>query len=216
MVKRFSTLASCIGLDQAVLFSSLARVIQAGGGIVTMLLISLFFTTEEQGFYFTFSSVLAIQIFFELGLGGIVTQFVAHEVAFLKWTDDGKLIGESKYLSRLGSIVRFCLRWYVTFGFLLSIALIGGGYWFFNSYSGEAKSVEWQLPWVLVSFSAGLNLIISPVLAILQGLGKVKEMARVSFVQQLVVTLSTWVLLYTGGGLFVLSFNFFISFLLIL
>lgn len=212
MVKRLKVITSRIGLDQAVIFYSLARVIQAGGGIVTVFLISLFFTTEEQGFYYTFSSVLAIQVFFELGLGGIVTQFVAHEKAFLEWSDDGALVGESKYLSRMGSVIRFCLRWYATFGLLLTLALIGVGFWFFNTYSGSTMSVEWHLPWILVGISAGLNLMISPLLAILQGLGKVKEMAKLSFAQQLIVTLSTWMLLFAGGKLFVLSFNLFISF----
>ena len=73
-----------LGIDGAILYTTSARIIQAGGGIVTVFLIAKFLSKEEQGFYFTFASVLAIQIFFELGLGGILTQFVAHEMAHIR------------------------------------------------------------------------------------------------------------------------------------
>jgi len=73
-----------LGIDGAILYTTSARIIQAGGGIVTAFLLARFLSKEEQGFYFTFASVLAIQIFFELGLGGILTQFVAHEMAHIR------------------------------------------------------------------------------------------------------------------------------------
>ena len=82
---RFITkILNTLGIDGAILYTIFARVIQASGGIITVFLIARFLSKEEQGFYYTFVSVLAIQIFFELGLGGILTQFVAHEMAHIQ------------------------------------------------------------------------------------------------------------------------------------
>ena len=68
-----------IGVDQAILFTGLARIVQAIGGLVVVVLVTKKLTNIEQGYYFTFASILAIQIFFELGFNNILSQYVAHE-----------------------------------------------------------------------------------------------------------------------------------------
>ena len=89
-----------IGIDKSIAYASTTRVIQAAGGIITALFIARFLTGVEQGFYYTFSSILAIQTFFELGMNGIITQYVAHEVSHLQW-EGHHLQGERMYRSRL-------------------------------------------------------------------------------------------------------------------
>ena len=79
-MKLINKLLNYLGIDGAIFYTSLGRILQGLGGIITLILISKFMSKEEQGFYYTFSSVLAIQIFFELGLGGILTQFVRNNV----------------------------------------------------------------------------------------------------------------------------------------
>ena len=54
-----------IGVDGAIFYSSLARVVQASTGIITVFFIARFLTGVEQGFYYTFGSILAIQVFFD-------------------------------------------------------------------------------------------------------------------------------------------------------
>jgi len=73
-------LSSKLGIDKAIGFTVVARFIQGVGGFVSLFLIAAYLTSEEQGFYYTFGSILAIQIFFELGLGGIINQYTAHEI----------------------------------------------------------------------------------------------------------------------------------------
>lgn len=80
----FRSVANKIGMDKAIAYSSGARVVQGVAGVGSMFFISAFLTGVEQGFYFTFGSILALQVFFELGLTGIMTQYVAHEVSHLK------------------------------------------------------------------------------------------------------------------------------------
>ena len=80
-------LARRIGMDGAIAYSSAARVFQAFAGVISIFFIATFLTGEEQGFFYTFGSILAIQTFFELGFTGIMTQYVAHEVVHLNIND---------------------------------------------------------------------------------------------------------------------------------
>lgn len=95
MIGHFKKLLQKIGVDGAVFYSVLARGFQAFSGFISIFLVSKSLSIEEQGFYYTFTSILALQIFFEMGLNGIITQYVAHEAAFLEWSE-GKLQGEEK------------------------------------------------------------------------------------------------------------------------
>ena len=77
-------IASKIGMDKYIAYSSGANILRAFTGLASIYFISLCLTGEEQGYYYTFGSILAIQVFFELGFTGIITQYVAHEQAHLK------------------------------------------------------------------------------------------------------------------------------------
>ncbi|MFJ1322469.1 oligosaccharide flippase family protein [Capnocytophaga canis] len=197
----FLNLFSKLGVDGAIFYTSLARLVQSGGGILTLLLISEFMSEEEQGFYYTFTSVLAIQIFFELGLGGVITQFIAHEMTFLKVQNDN-LEGKEQYKSRIASIVRFVLKWYGCFSLLLIITLITIGTYFFENYSVNME-IEWRVPWFLVSIFAGVNLLLSPVTAILQGMNRIKEVAKIQTIQQVILLFAVWAGLIFGAKLYV-------------
>lgn len=191
------------GIDGAIIYTSLYRIIQALGGIVTAFLIASFITNEEQGFYYTFSSVLAIQIFFELGLGGIIVQFVAHEMAHLTIINPNNIVGDPEKLSRLSSLMHFCFKWYALFAGLMFITLLTVGYIFFSKFGISSPMVEWKLPWIIIAFGGSLNLLISPWMAVLQGMNKVKEMARLALIQQLIVMVITWLSLILGAKLYI-------------
>ena len=91
--------AHLIGMDGAIAYSSAARIFQAFAGVVSVFIIATFLSGPEQGYFFTFNSILAIQIFFELGFTGIMTQYVAHEVVHLNLIDNSIYEGEERYKS---------------------------------------------------------------------------------------------------------------------
>ncbi|MCV9927425.1 polysaccharide biosynthesis protein [Flavobacterium sp. LS1R49] len=140
----------------------------------------------EQGYYYTFGSILAIQIFFELGLSNIITQFVAHETANLTWNNKVSFSGSKESSSRLSSLLRFTIRWFGVIAFLLFFGLLIAGYCFFNKYGENDIIVEWQIPWLILSITTSLSLMLSPILAFLEGLGRVKEVAKIRLIQQIV------------------------------
>lgn len=205
-----------LGIDKSIFYTSLGRIIQAVGGIVSILFIARYLTDVEQGFYYTFGSIVAIQVFFELGLNGIITQYVAHEVSHLQWKDSVNLIGEQKYLSRLSSLLHFSIRWYSYFAIVLYATLIIVGFIFFTKYQSVTDNVVWKFPWILLAITTSINLLITPILAFFEGLGKVKEVAKIRLIQQCIGLIIVWGGLFCGAKLYVNGINWLMSIIIVL
>lgn len=194
-----------MGVDKSIAYASGARIVQAFTGVASILFIAQFLSKTEQGFYYTFGSIVAIQVFFELGLTNIITQYVAHEYAALSWKDTTTLDGNPRNHSRLAHLLHFSVKWYAVVGLLLFIALLVAGFWFFKYYSKQDNDVAWEIPWLLICLGTVLNLFISPLLAIIMGLDKVKEVMKMRFYQQCIIPVTTWLGLALGFHLYVLG-----------
>lgn len=206
------SIASKLGVDKAIAYSSGARVIQGFTGVGSMFFISTFLTGVEQGFYFTFGSILALQVFFELGLTGIMTQYVAHEASHLTLDENSEYQGDERYRSRLASLVHFCVKWYSILAVLIFIFLNVVGYIYFNKFGdNQGEVVEWQTPWILISIATAIQLFVSPLTSILTGLGFVKQTSKISFFQQLITPLCTWAGLACGFKLYVTGIAYLIN-----
>lgn len=204
-MERIKSFAKKIGIDKSIAYSSGANILKGITGLATIYFISICLTGEEQGYYYTFGSILAIQVFFELGFTGIITQYVAHEQAHLHWSDNGiSLIGDEKYRSRLTHLLHFCVKWYSVLAVILFTALTIIGYVFFSHY-GKDESVSWFFPWLFICFCTSINLMIAPLNSFVQGLGKVKEMSKIAFYISLISPLASWICLLLGFKLYVVG-----------
>lgn len=184
IVSLFKKIAQKLGVNLTIVYTIMERSIQVGGGLITLIFVSKYLSPTEQGYYYTFGSILAIQVFFELGLSSIITQYVAHEKAHLTWIDDFSFSGSEQAASRLSSLLRFSIKWFLVIGLGLFIALIITGHIFFLKFGKGNESVQWQIPWIIFSTFTSLNLMSSPVLGFIEGLGKIKEVAKVRLIQQ--------------------------------
>jgi len=196
------TVANRIGFDGAIAYSSFARITQAAASFIVLFFIASLLSPEEQGYYYTFGSLAGIQVFFELGFTGIMTQYVAHEVAHLKLLPNNEYEGEEKYISRLAYLMRFCLKWYLVITVLFLVVVIIVGLVFFEKNDTSEGYVDWIWPWILMSFATAVKLFQSPFNAILIGLGKVTEMNKVLFYQQLFAPASLILSLFMGLKLY--------------
>ena len=197
-----------IGIDKAIAYSSGARIIQSIAGVGIIFFISWFLTGVEQGFYFTFGSIAALQVFFELGLTSIITQFVAHEAAHLKLNENNIFEGDAFHKSRLASLFRFCCKWYIVISIIVLFFLLITGLVFFERfYDNNGEFVSWKGPWILLSVATALQLLQSPFSSFLMGLGKVKEMNKILFFQQAFILGATWIGFVFGLKLYVIGFG---------
>jgi O-antigen/teichoic acid export membrane protein len=203
------------GIDAAIAYTILTRVIQASSGLISIFFITRYLSAHEQGYYYTFASIIAIQIFFELGLSGILTQYTAHEFAHLN-LNNNVLEGEDYYKSRLSSLLRFCIKWFGIVSIALFFVLVLLGFLFFSHY-GKTATVNWQKPWVVLCLATSLNLFIDPILAFFDGLGEVKDMAKVRLIQKIANILLLFLFFGLGfklyssalASLIAIGFNYF-------
>lgn len=170
----------------------------AGG--VTLFLLPMMLNATEQGYYYTFASVLALQIFFELGLNQIVMQFVSHEVAHLTHGAGGLLEGGSDYLDRLSSLVRVIRKWYLLAGLLFFLIAGCAGLIFFDA-RGTLPRSEWIGIWIVLTLSTSVNLYISPSLAVMEGCGHVGQVAKMRLQQSVIGYAALWLGLTNHVGL---------------
>ena len=86
-------LPHAIGLDRAIAFTVLGRVVQGLGSVGSVLLIVHFLTASQQGYYYALWSLVALQSVFELGFSFVILQVAAHERAVLEIHADGSSTG---------------------------------------------------------------------------------------------------------------------------
>src|SRR5580698_4390252 len=85
-----------LGIDKAIAFTILARGWAALAGLITVTLIARLLTPGEQGYYYTFGSLIALQIVFELGFSFVILQMASHERAHLTITLDYVISGDPR------------------------------------------------------------------------------------------------------------------------
>ncbi len=187
------------GLNQAVVFSLLLKLWQAGAGLFGLFLISLFFTPEIQGFYYTFASLVALQSFVELGLYIVISNVASHEWSKLNLAMDGSIEGDPLALSRLVSLGRFVFKWYAVaaLGFFLLAGV--GGYWFLGK--DKTVGIDWQIPWLLHIAFSSLLLWCMPFLSLLEGCGQVAAVAKFRIWQALLSNICFLFAIFSGAKL---------------
>lgn len=144
------------GIDRPILFLLFGRGWSLVSGPVTISLIALCFTREMQGFYYTFASVMALQVFLEMGFSQSIIQFASHEFSKLSFEPGGQLKGDPEARSRLISLGRLALKWYSVLAVLVVICIGTGGHLFF-SLKGTVPSAPTKLIATGGSGQAGLN-----------------------------------------------------------
>lgn len=190
------------GLDRAIAFTLLARFWSAFAGVVTVLMIARFLTPNEQGYYYTFFSLVALQIIFELGFAFVVMQLAAHERARLTFTEDGRVEGDWVAHSRLASILQKAVRWYSVAAVLMAVTLLPAGWYFFSAHQQAGAGVGWKSPWCLLVLASALTFQMDPVCAFVEGCGFVSQIARMRLLQALLGTVLSWTAMATHHGLF--------------
>lgn len=193
-----------LGLDRAVVFTILARSWSSLAGIVTLTLIARFLSPIEQGYYYTFYSLVAIQVVFELGFSVVILQTASHEAAHLDISSDGSITGPASAHARLASVLQKSVRWYSIAALIMAIVVLPIGIHFFKNQSAahpSAQPISWIVPWVLVVLATTCTFQIDPTFSFLEGCGYVSQVARTRLVQAILGTTMGWSALLLHHGL---------------
>lgn len=203
LLARIRPLARWAGVDRAVAYSIAGRGWSVVASPISLLLVGTRLSKEEQGFYYTFSSLLGLSVFFDLALGHTIGLFASHERAGLSWTKEGTLTGESRPLGRLASLMVAAARWYGVVALLVITVVVPVGLVFFGRQGAAAVQVQgWRLPWVWVGTVTAFMCFFTPTWAIHDGVGCVAQTAQVRLTQQVLGTLALWLALGSGWRLY--------------
>jgi hypothetical protein len=196
--------ARFLGVDRAVGFTVLARGWSSLAGIGTLLLIARFLLPAEQGFYYTFYSIVAMQIVFELGFSVVILQTASHEAAHLEIAPDGSITGPEREHGRLASVFQKAIKWYTTAAVLMAGTLMPVGVMFFRHTANKPGfgGVPFVIPWLLVVCASACTFQIDPIFSFLEGCGYVPQVARTRFRQAMLSTLLGWSAFVIHHGLY--------------
>jgi O-antigen/teichoic acid export membrane protein len=189
-----------LGFDRAVSFGILARVWSLFSGPITIMIIATGFSPEQQGFYYTFSSLLALQIFFDLGLMFVISQFASHEFVHLRWGVRGSVEGEPVALKRFTDLLSKTVLWFGVASLLMIVILVPAGMIFFAQKG--AVSFSWQLPWFLAVTGTALNLFVMPFFAVIMGSGDVVTVNKRELAGAMLSSILCWLVIGLHGGLY--------------
>jgi hypothetical protein len=191
-----------LGFNRAVSYGVLTRAWGLLAGPVSILIIASRFSKEQQGYYYTINSLLALQIFFELGLTGVIATFASHEFANLRWCARGRVEGDPHNVSRFVDLLSKAVKWFWVAAILLVVALIPAGLYFFGSEQHGTTEFAWRLPWILAVLCTALNLMIVPFFAVMMGSGDVVTVNHREMIGGIFGTCLSWLVMWLHGGLY--------------
>jgi len=190
-----------VGMDFHIATTLLLRVWSIAAGVVMLFAIPATLSQQQQGYYFTFASLLGLQIFFELGLNQVITQLTSKEVAFIGSSDKGDL-----HLDRMRSIFALLRRWYAVAALLFFLtAFIAGAAVLKRGSTPETGA--WVGPWAALAAVTAVNLYYSPMMAVAEGCGLVGQVARLRLIQSILGYGLVWASLFAGLGLWSVPLN---------
>ncbi len=191
-----------IGLDRAIAFTVLGRIIQGLGSVGSVLLIVHQLSAAQQGYYYALWSLVALQSVFELGFSFVILQVAAHERPLLKFHPDGTITGSDTAHFRLASLLQRAVRWYTSAAVVMGFALLFGGARFFAIHQLPSGPSEWVGPLRVTVLACAITFSIGPILSFLEGCGQVASVARMRFFQSTVSVALAWTAMLSHHGLY--------------
>jgi len=112
---------------------------------LTAILLVRYLTPQEQGYWYTFGSILSIAAFAEMGAGQILMRFVAREQAGLNKSESASIL-------RLRSLYRFGFKLGLGVASLTTLIAIPIGLWWISD-NGK-NEIDWRSPWLLAALAS--------------------------------------------------------------
>jgi hypothetical protein len=190
---------------QDTLYTQLNQLLRGISGIVTIVMIPIFLSKEQQGYWFTITSLGSLALLAELGFFQVTLQFAAHEFAHLKF-ENSDVIGSHDHRLRLATLFVFCTKWafYVTLIAYPVIFIIG-----LYFLSGHMAAITWGIPWATYLVGGAITFFTCALLAFMEGCDLVAVIQRLRLTIALITMIIMAGCLILGFGLHALSLSMF-------
>ena len=191
-----------LGLDVATRHTVAAKLWAAGSSLIMVGMVAINLSQSEQGFYYSFNSLVALQILVELGLSVVIVQIVSHRMVNVVWGPSGCLLGPESDVDNVLYILKKLIHWYAMISVVLIAGLIYFGTMFLGGTNYEGEVVSWKLPWILLVLSFCYFFIMASIFPFFEGAGRIGEVARVRLMGSIISSFAAFSLFVLDLGLF--------------
>ncbi len=190
-------------LHRDAFFTQLNQLFRGLSGIFTLILIPLFLTREQQGYWFTMTSLAALAMLAELGFFQVTLQFAAHEFAYLRF-ENRDIVGSEDHRKRLASLFVFCTKWAFAVALVAFPVILLVGFLFLAQ---QKTGVRWGMPWIIYVAGGGLTFFNSALLYFLEGCNLVAVIQRLRLAITALTMALMWLCLVFRFGLYALALS---------
>ena len=169
-------------------YSFLGRLYSIFAGVVTTILIIIYFDKYSQGVFYTQLSLINIIIVFESTITSTFLHLISYDGSRLKIVNN-EIVGNLKQLQLVNNFLNyFNSRVFLIFIFV-SIFIFLYGYYIFSEDKFFIKN--YFIFWLFLSMIVSCRIFFFPILALLECLGNVTEVYKLKLIQYI---LSTFIL----------------------
>lgn len=214
MPARFLKFLGSHGVDRVFAVNFATRAWMLAFGPVVLAVIVQRLSPAEQGFYYTFLSLIGLSVFLDMGFTRAVQVFTSHEFAALNLPRGKPMEGSAPHRQRMADFGKAILLAH------LALALVAGtviglvGEVMFRREANAA--VAWHGPWWALSFAAATSFVVVPMQTMLEAAGHVPHMAWVKLARQVATNVVLVSALLAGNGLASSALSAWVGFVLVL
>ena len=214
MLSSFKSLAHSHGVDRVFVVNLATRIWMLTFGPVLLGVIVHKLAIAEQGFYYTFLSLIGLSVFLDMGFTRAVQVFTSHEFAALNLRRGKPMEGSALCRQRMIDFGKAILLAHLALALIAGVAIGLVGEFMFRREANDA--IAWHGPWWSLSFAAAASFVTVPMSTMLEAAGHVPHMAWVKLIRQVVTNLVLVVALLSGEGLAASSISAWVGFVVMM
>lgn len=192
-------------IDRAAFYGVIAKAASGLTWLAVAMAVSLHLSPAMQGYFFTFLSLVTVQMLFDLGLGTAIIQFTAHEWSAL--SNAGAVDNGSVAASRLRSILCFSVFWYFIGAVILLTVLLLLGFYYFRG----APPGVWPGAWTLLCTTVSCDFALLAFWNVLEGCNQIQRVYGYRALKAIVLGGSIYLALGAGFGLSSLGLGYLLT-----
>ncbi len=190
-------------VNRAVIYALSVRLWGFINVLITLIMVTTYFSPNIQGYYYTFASILLLQILIELGFGTVLVQFISHEWAQLSLNNKRQIAGMPTALSRLKYLIKLGIYWYLLIA-LIVICFVGTLGYLFLTQKNEPNIII-GYPWWFFCTTVSFSIVIVPLRCFLEGSNQVAKVQYIDLITNVSSSVIGWLAIMEGSGLYALG-----------
>ena len=181
----------------------LQKIVQSTAGLLLGIMVIIFLSPSEQGYFYAMGSILNSYVLLDMGLSSLLLQKSAKFFSKLGWDNKNNIVnngGKNKDETIFISFLSWALSWYKVLSYLTFIILPIGFIYF--HFSTDGSLVNWQLPWGILVLSYALCMPAIGFFSIMEGAKKITQIYIYRCFIYLLSIIVSICMMFLGFGLF--------------